>query len=252
MEKVLVGCPTSDHKEYCINEYAQAVKSLTYKNYDVLLVDNSEKEDYSKKVKSLGLTVIKDKFQEHARDRIISSRNILREYVLKNNYDYLLSLEQDVIPHKDVIETLLSHNLKIVSGVVCHMRAGKLRPMLWTLMNEEDYKFIKSNPENFPKTIEELKRSNEDYKKIIKQLQLEDVEEPRLLSNLLICSLSCVLIHRSVLEKVKFRYTIGEEAYDDVWFCRDARDSGFKMYCDASVKCKHLIKQHQDWSKINK
>ena len=115
--KILVGCPTSFHKEYALKEYAEAVKSLDYDNYDVLLVDNSPDNVYYNKVQKHGLNVIKGPYFEGAIQRIVTSRNVLREYVLENNYDYLLSLEQDVIPDKDVLKKLISHNKEVVSGI---------------------------------------------------------------------------------------------------------------------------------------
>ena len=105
--KILIGCPTSEHKSYCLKEYIEAVKKL---NCDVLLVDNSECEEYYNKIKSLGVNVIKDRYYKKARNRIVSSRNLLKEHCLKNGYDYLFSLEQDVIPPLDVIERLLKLN----------------------------------------------------------------------------------------------------------------------------------------------
>ena len=57
--KILVGCPTSFHKEYCLNEYAKSVKELSYNNYDILLVDNSSDDNYLDKIKSYGLNAIK-------------------------------------------------------------------------------------------------------------------------------------------------------------------------------------------------
>ena len=80
--KVLVGCPTSDYKSYCIEKYAESVKRLSYKNYDILIVDNSEKDGYFKRIKKLNLPVIRSKYFEGARDRIIESRNILRKKIL--------------------------------------------------------------------------------------------------------------------------------------------------------------------------
>ena len=49
--KVLIGCPTSEHKKYCLQEYAQAVKQLIDENTDVLIVDNSKTDDYKKEIK---------------------------------------------------------------------------------------------------------------------------------------------------------------------------------------------------------
>ena len=220
--KVLVGCPTSDYKSYCLNEYVNSIKNLSYKNYDILLVDNSENDKYFNKIKSLGINVIKSKFYENARDRIAESRNIIRQYALDNNYDYFFSLEQDVIPPRDIIERLLSHKKDAVCGVyfAVNFYKGKnqLMPLVWVDFDKETKKMF--------------------Y-----------IDKERLWSNKLIevatSGLGCMLIHRRILEKIKFRYDKGDEGFDDMWFCKDLRENGIKLYCDTSLKCKHLIK---DWS----
>ena len=51
--KILVGCPTSFHKEYALEQYAESIKALTYPNYDILLVDNSKDDVYFKRIKKL-------------------------------------------------------------------------------------------------------------------------------------------------------------------------------------------------------
>jgi len=226
--KVLVGCPTSDYKDYCLKEYAGSIKNLSYKNYDILLVDNSEDDGYFNKIKSMGIKVIKDKFVESARDRIVNSRNILRKYALDNSYDYLLSLEQDIIPTKDIIERLLSHKKEAVCGVyfAVNFYKGKhqLLPLVWV-----------------------------DFDKETKMMHYIDNE--RLWNNKLIeiatSGLGCMLIHKDVLEKIEFRYNKDDEGFDDMWFCKDLRESGIKLYCDTSLKCKHLIKDWS-WKDINK
>ena len=99
--KVLVGCPVSDYHEYCTEQYIQAIKNLTYNNYDILLVDNSKDDRFYNSIKD-NVPVIRDKYQPNVYDRIISSRNLLRKKTLEGGYDYLFSLEQDVIPPKNV------------------------------------------------------------------------------------------------------------------------------------------------------
>ncbi len=74
--KVLVGCPTSDLKGYALERYIEGVKALDYKNFDVLIVDNSKSEEYLKRIKSLGIPVVKGPYSDSARQRIIDSRNI--------------------------------------------------------------------------------------------------------------------------------------------------------------------------------
>lgn len=214
--KVLVGCPTSEHKGYALERYVEGVKALNYEKFDVLLVDNSKSDDYSKKIKSLGLPVVKGPYSEFARQRIIDSRNILRQKVLNEGYDYFFSLEQDVIPPRNVIQRLLSHSKKIVTGIYFRYEIDdgvkSLVPVLWKKFGKEKLKSI------FEK----------------------EVLEPRLME-VGACGLGCVLIHRDVLEKVMFKFDKNYESFDDMWFCRESLEKGFKIFADTSVKCKHLV-----------
>lgn len=228
--KVLVGCPTSDYKEECLEQYAKAVKKLRYDNYDILLVDNSQTNDYSEKIKKLGLNVVKAPYFEGARERIVSSRNILREYAIKNNYDYLLSLEQDVIPPEDIIEKLLRHNKKVVTGVYyIHnvMPDGKIH--LVPLVN-----------------------ILEDNKKTMRTLNYSEINMPRLLK-IYSCGLGCLLIHKDILKEIKFRYVKEVDTHDDRWFCIDLHEKGIDLYCDNTIICKHLVNNRKwKWSQIKK
>lgn len=221
--KVLVGCPTSDYKAYCLDEYAKIIKNLSYDNYNILLVDNSKTNKYSERIKKLGLNVIKAPYFESARERIVISRNILREYAIKNNYDYLLSLEQDVIPPKDIIERLLESNKKIISGVyfAYNFYQGKhqLLPLIWVDFDEKTKKMF---------YLDKAKLWSNEVVKITT------------------CGLGCVLIHKEILKKFKFRYDSNyKEGFDDMFFCKDLREKKIEIYADTSIKCKHLIK---DWS----
>jgi len=91
--RVLVACPTWEGQKYCLDEYIAGIKALTYKNCDVLLVDNSKTEDYYNHIKSKGIPAIRSKWFEGAMDRIIYARNMIKDIVLKEGYDYFLSLE---------------------------------------------------------------------------------------------------------------------------------------------------------------
>ena len=221
--KVLVGCPTSNHKFYCLNKYVNAVKNLSYKDYDILLVDNSKTEHYYNTIKKY-LNVKKDKYFESARERIVHSRNILRNYVLDKKYDYFLSLEQDVIPPQNVIERLINYKKDIVSGV-------------YFVYNDENVLV--------PLIYKKVKKDE------VRNLTFEEIKEPNLIT-VDACGLGCVLISRKVLEKISFRYDPSKEAFDDMWFSLDAVKNGFKIYCDTSVKCKHLIKGRWSWADIKK
>jgi hypothetical protein len=225
--KVLVGCPTSEHKAYCLNEYVEGLKKLSYKNKDILIVDNSKDDAYSEKIKALGINVLRDKHLKKAKERIIHSRNILRKKVLDEGYDYFLSLEQDVIPPKDIIERLLKHKKKIITGVYYTIYkfngVENVRPLLWG---------------EVPGQEDKMRFLNEEVKK-------DQVIEIKA------CGLGVILMHRDVLEKISFGLDENLNSFDDMVFCQDAKKNGFKIYADTSIKCKHLIKG-MDWEAIEK
>ncbi|MEK6856860.1 MAG: hypothetical protein AABX49_02485 [Nanoarchaeota archaeon] len=223
MKKILVGCPTSDYHEYALGEYVEAIKSFTYPDYDLQLVDNSKDNLYLNKLKSLNLATIKGPWHEEARERIVASRNILRQKVLDENYDYFLSLEQDVIPPKNVIEKLLEHKKRVVTGIYFNYINAKegieLAPVVWSKVNME-------KEERF------FLRPNQLNKGLLK---------------IAVSGLGCILIHRSVLEKIKFRYDKKYPSFDDIFFGLDCKDNNFGVYADTNIVCKHLIK-NRPWS----
>ena len=214
--KVLVGCPTSDHKGYCVKRYMAGLKKLTYNNFDILIVDNSKGEEYTKEISSLGLPVIKGPYSESARQRIIDSRNLLRKKVLDEGYDYFLSLEQDVIPPVDFIEKLLVQDKKVIGGLYFNynniQEKDVLMPLIWKRVGEDEVRYF---------SLEEVKEG------------VMDVGAT---------GLGCLLIHRDVLKDIKFRFKVMEKGFDDMWFCQDVFRKGYKIYIDTSLKCKHLIK----------
>ena len=79
--KILVACPTSDHKAYCPNEYANVARSLSYSNFDFFLVDNSKGNEYFERIKSFGVNVGKAAYTEPVR----KTKSL-------NKYNYLFCL----------------------------------------------------------------------------------------------------------------------------------------------------------------
>ena len=83
-----------------------------------------------------------------------------------------------------------------------------------------------------------------------KRLMFHEIPEDKLME-VITCGLGCVLIKKEVLEKIEFRHVKDEDPWDDLWFCEDAREKGFKVYVDTGVRCKHYVRG-MDWSKIKK
>ena len=236
-KKVLVGCPIYDGKEYCLKEYIEGLKSLTFENFDVCLVDTSKKGDFFKKLLEIASDWEKEKkgkfsvkripyISPEPRQRIIEARNMIREIALKENYDYFFSLEADVIAPSDMIERLLLREKEIVSGVY------------FNLVPQRNSLVILA----FEKTGE-----NEHGEVETRTLTLQDIMPSRLIENLYVTGVGCILIKRNVLAKIKFRFDEKFDAFDDWWFCTDAIKEGFSINLDTSMLCKHYYKPWREF-----
>ena len=227
--KVLLGGPVSDHHDYCYEEFLKAVKSLTYPNLDILFVDNSKNEDFYNKIKK-DLPTTRIEYNENVKVRLVESRNLAREKVLKEGYDYLFCLDQDVIPPNNIIEMLIELNKEITSGVY---------------YNE----FTKYNPTT--KTIEKRKLPiawvlNREGNALVPIR--EDIMNSGKVIKVRTIGTGCILIHRNVLEKIKFRYQNDKDGMDDVFFCTDAVNLGYEIFVDTKIKCEHLYeKRPMNW-----
>ncbi len=230
--KILVGCPTAGPYLYCLSDYATSVKQLTYPSYDILLADNSASDYYLKEIEKAGISAIKGPYLPDLRDRVAASRNLLRQKAIEEGYDYFLSLEQDIIPPPDVLERLLRHQQPVVSGVYY-----KVLHVTYTHKGKP----LKTTKKIIPVVWRTLPGTGNTEK--LHFCTTQDVEGNKFFK-IRAAGLGCLLIHRSILEKIPFRIAEDKQAdkgnFDDVNFSNDLHNLGIPMYVDTSVKCKHL------------
>ncbi|MFA5142221.1 MAG: glycosyltransferase [Candidatus Woesearchaeota archaeon] len=225
--RVLIACPTYEGMSYCLTEFLDAIKSLTYSNFEVLFVDNSKTDEYSKLIESKGYKVLRTVRFLNNRMNIVNSRNILRDRFIEGGYDYFFSVEQDVVLLPDAIERLLSHGKEIASGVYykykeeCGFKVWY--PVLMTACDKEGNAIVSSEPDCLIRNM---------YSSEVEGNSLIEIEA---------AGLGCVMVSRKVLDKIKFRVENGKKSYDDMMFSVDVKKNGFKMYADTSLKCKHLL-----------
>jgi hypothetical protein len=234
--RVLVAAPTASAKKYCFSEWLDNVMAFDYPNFNVVLFDNTKdngeftqymnqthKDNYNsgnfiaanslKLNNSPAINVI---------EKMCLSHNDCRKHTLFHNYDYLLHLETDVFPEKDVIQRLI-FNKKRVVGAIYYRDEGRYRkPML--------QRFI----EPMPKHIQSVNfESNEDTCFIDGTLkQVSHV------------GLGCVLIENKVLKKIPFRFEKQVEMHPDSFFAEDCLRNGIPIYADTSIICRH---DNQEW-----
>lgn len=154
------------------------------------------------------------------------ARNESVDGMLENDSEWLFFLDSDVIAPPDAIQRLMSYGLPIVSGMyyVRGPKQGALHPCCWKLKPDTD---------GSGKT---------DYQPVLEFGfgALLEVDA---------CGAGCLLIHRSVLEKMKekgikyFEYTSdhkGNGMGEDFDFCHKAQQLGYKVMVDPTVMCEHL------------
>jgi len=129
------------------------------------------------------------------------------------------------------LERLLKHNKKLITAVyfannvIPSSQTSELIPLVYKLIDENTL---------------DMRSLNE----------AELWKNPGLME-VVSAGLGCVLIHKDILEKVKFRYE--KNTFDDRWFFIDCYNKKIKVFADTSIKCKHLIfNRPYPWSKIKK
>lgn len=236
--KVLVGCPTFEGFGYCLDVFLERMRELSYPNRDLLLVDNSVGDVYFERLRQSGVNVLKAPRLKSKWETVANSRNLIIDYALRNGFDFLLSLDQDVIPPKDVIEELLKCGKDVVSGLYFGVfgSGGKLKnlPVAYKGITGEEFELMRktSGLPSFVKSHAGLKRNL-----TVEELG-QGVQEVKIPSN------GCMLIKRVVLENREVRFgTMGVSEFsgDEILFCESAKQHGFKLFVDPKVRCKHLV-----------
>jgi hypothetical protein len=227
LPKVLVGSPVSELYDYCFDEFVKSRKSLTYKKCDMLFVDNSKNDAFFNKLK-LHFPATRIEYDENVRKRMVKSRNLLRKKIIDDGYDYFLNLDQDIIPPNDIIERLVAHKKPVISGLYFvpegqydNRNNDKMEPVSWI------------NDNGRIRRLNTAEQSGSDVVKIWT------------------CGTGCILIHRSVLERIEFRFDEYFAYFDDMWFSRDLHFNNIDMFIDTGAKCRHLVKgRNWKWADV--
>ncbi len=229
---VLIAAPTSDKKLYCQEDFIKNIKSFTYPNYSILLVDNSDTQKNCRRLSKLGINTfwVKPKKDRGIIETIAMSHEAIRKFVVQKNIPYLLHLETDIFPIElqnnelvyatDVIQRLLL-NKKSVCHAPYYIGHGSKR-QLGILMQDggKFFKFVK------PLGSEMINFIDGTIKPCFH------------------AGLGCALIHIDVLKKIKFRWVKGYDTFPDYWFAKDLMDEAITNWVDTSLLCEH---RNKDW-----
>jgi len=228
MKNVLIGGPISHHHAYCWNSFVTGIHGIQG-DYTLCFVDNSKDDTFFQKA-SHDVPIIRCPYHPNVKKRLADSRNIVRKKVLDEGYEWLFCVDQDVVCPPDVLQRMLSHHAPIVTGVYFNpfTKKGKdglvetrVKPVLWVYSRK--------------------------YRGMLDFVKTDIARSGRLIT-VNSCGTGCILIHRSVLEKITFRYENDKDGVDDVFFCIDVQQLGYRIVADTSVQCEHLIDHRpQQW-----
>ena len=143
-------------------------------------------------------------------------RNLIAEWA--KHYDYLFSVDSDIVLPKDALVKMLAADKDIISGMYIQRKPGQHILELYKVTANGGMTNI---------AIEEL-------------LGLGVVEIAG-------CGFGCCLIKGNVFRTMQYPHFYYQSALDhnntvseDVYFCKKARDLGFKVWADPSISCEHI------------
>ena len=154
---------------------------------------------------------------------VYDSRNKICEMALNNGYDVILWLDSDMTFDSDVLEKMLKHyedGYKYVSGIAFARRYPTV-PCVYKDLN--------------------IDRENKD---IIGVHAVQFDEWPDEMFEIEGSGLACCMTSVDMIKDIAIkhgppfypRYGFGE----DLTFCHMARQEGYKLYCDPSIKPGHI------------
>jgi len=226
MKKVLIGIGTCDRFAYCEEHVLNAVFNQSYKNFDVLIIDNSAATKYSTLLQAKYPSVtVKHLTKRPAfyRDALGQSRKAVVDYTIAKGYEYLFFLDADFIIKQNTLKRLISHNVDFVSTVVGYMHHH---------LNETTC-FIEDHNPNVRSKIPGMPG--------VKALLYSEVDFLPELSEIVFCGLSCALIKAKFLIGTNFYVShLNQSFLEDVIFIRDIKRKGARIWLDRTLKPMHL------------
>ena len=162
-------------------------------------------------------------------EKMADSHNQIKRYFLDSEAQYLLHLESDVFPPKDVIEQLLWARKPVVNAMYQVFDASHRQPCI-----------------KLTNYMHEFSRFFVNHKSLdgCYHWWLEGKPQP-----VFIGGIGCCLMKRKVMKHFGFRYdtTLTENYPPDSYFAEDLRAKGIKNYVHTGVVCFHW--NREDWGR---
>lgn len=179
---------------------AKYIESETFKSiYDLVIPDNVE--------------VTFQYFYGYTIDQI---RNLIASWA--ERYDYLFSVDSDIVLPPDALVKMIKHDVDIISGVYIQRKP-----------NQEILEIYKKTPNGGMANIPFAQ---------IQPLGLYEIDG---------CGFGCVLVKSEVIRKIGYPQFVYKSALnhtntisEDVYFCHRAKAVGAKLFVDSTIICNHI------------
>ena len=253
-----MASPTSDRHKHLLDEWIRSLNNLTYEFFEVLLIDTSKGDSYSKilkskKVHGKKIKVIRMPWDEkdHILRHLANVRERIRKEFLKKDYSNLFFLDSDIFLPENSIQLLLTDYKDNVGFAVPIYYSPNQRPCIFKsgdiIMQKglDLYEFDEINA--YKGFIDGFNKGTlSDYEKGLIPFVIKDQNKPYLFKPYAV-NLGCLMIKREVLEKVEFRthptFLLGE----DLWYFNECNDKHFEFWCDIRLDPIH---KNVSWNMI--
>ena len=231
--KILIGFPTSDKKDYCVDEFIQQIKSFTYPLYDIFVVDNSKDSKHVRKFWKEGIKAVHEPLNGDFREELARHQNIIKDYFLAGDYDYLMMIESDVFTGECILEKLVSYAEVYNAGVVtATYEIDRGEPTL-CLTSTVDSRLVRSE-----KLLDRSLGYEIMGQGVIPLRKLLSDPDAKLTAT----GIGCTLFSRFALQEVNFRVdlSLNKRAFSDTFIFTDIASKGYEILIDSNIICKHV------------
>jgi hypothetical protein len=229
---ILLGSPINIVKSYCIYEWLDLLKKLTYPDLEIFLVDNSPNPEFAKRIASLGFNVVWEnpKGREIRYVMFTSMQRIATKF-LSGDYSNLFILECDIFPPVDIVERLLKHDLDVVGTTYFTYQGYESKLQLRTI-----YEFLRNHEKHkIDYRVRYLTWSEA-------QMFMDGRVKPMYENGI-----GCKLIKRHIIENIPFRIDPLDTGFTDSFFAQDLWRNGIDNYIDTTIIPKH---KNSNWNTV--
>jgi hypothetical protein len=226
--KILIFTATYEGKDYCLDRFLEHASNINYPNVRHIFITNDRNDKYWRKLLSKGLDAYWVKRGNSSREAIARAQNFARRIAIEEGYDYILSLESDIMVPPNIAQLLLSCNVDVVSGLyfIGNREQGLRVPCLTLPEIHEDKGYYGTRllkPEEWEEYLH----------KGIKRVQA--------------AGMGCCLIYKSVFRQIPFVYEMGLKGHSDIYFFNDCFRLAIPVFVQTDIVLDH---QNSQWSDV--